>query len=170
MRDPCNKNLQPNYVSWGYASPDLATNFFMRGTFDQTSWYVVEDCLKFYEVILGGLANVTAYNSRLISEAADLLCKEWKTIKLEMPASLEAPFMKLIKLPMLRSYMKGDTDAETIETSVRLIRDILDKFNVVSCIVCVQSELYCRISCFVYNKMEDYVALKDAVLSLIDSN
>ena len=162
VRNPSDLRLQPNYISWGYYSKDIGTNFFMRGTFDQTSWYVVDDCIKFYEIILGGLETITEYNSNLIEKAVEYLCKLWKTERNGVPKNLEAPFMKLIKLPKMKSYTRGDNDEETTNVCVKLIQDILDKFNVVSCMVCVQGEMFCRISCFVYNKMEDYEKLGQA--------
>ena len=168
VRNPNGFKLQPSYISWGYHSKDIATNFFMRGTFDQTSWYVVDDCIKFYEIILGGLELISEYNINLIEKAVDYLCKQWNTKRNDVPKNLEAPFMKLIKLPKMKSYTRGVNGEETTNMCVKLIRDILDKFNVVSCMVCVQEEMFCRISCFVYNKMEDYEKLGEAVLALVD--
>jgi selenocysteine lyase/cysteine desulfurase len=168
VRNPSNFKVQPNYISWGYSSKDIGENFFMRGTFDQTSWYVVDDCIKFYEIILGGLESITKYNTNLIERAVDFLCDKWSTKRNDIPKFLEAPFMRLIKMPKMKSYMRGINDEETTNVCVKLIRDILDKFNVVSCMVCVQGEIFCRISCFVYNKMEDYEKLGEAVQALID--
>jgi isopenicillin-N epimerase len=46
--------LQPNYISHGYAK-SVQFNFYSRGTKDATSWFLVNECIQFYENYLGGL-------------------------------------------------------------------------------------------------------------------
>ena len=98
-------------------------NFFMRGTFDQTSFYVIDECIKYHEMVFGGLETITKYNTSLLEKAVALLCAEWKTCSLQVPKSIEAPFMKLIKMPKMKSYVAGNSDEETTNVCVRLIKD-----------------------------------------------
>ena len=158
--------LQPNYISHCYTR-GIPLNFYMRATTDQSTWYLVDDCVNYYENYIGGIVEISKHSSRVLEEAVGMLVKEWKTGILQIPKDLEAPFMKIIKLPIMKGYEIGSNDAEKI--SIQIMKEILEKFNVVCCVMIIQNELYCRISCFVYNSIEDYVALKDAVLKLVEA-
>jgi selenocysteine lyase/cysteine desulfurase len=159
------KHMQPCFISHGY-NKDLSYNFYQRGTSDKTSWFVVDECFEFYEKNLGGLDRITSFTSRILDEAVELLVKGWQTRILEIPKEMEAPFMRVIKLPLLKDYQIGEGRNDE-DVNVQLMKDVFEKFNVISCMVYLQGEFYCRISCFVYNCLEDYVALRDAVLSLV---
>lgn len=91
----------------------------------------------------------------------------WRTTTLEISSDLEAPFMKMIKLPLLKSYKIAESVEDSNKVSAKLMQDLITDHSVVACIVQVQLEFYCRISCYVYNQLEDYVKLKDAILKLI---
>ena len=163
--DKALKSLQPNFISWGYEK-DLSFNFFFRATCDRSAWYLVEECIDFYENKLGGLSSIRKYTDELLDQAVDLLVKGWNTNEPGIPKELEAPFMRLIKLPYLKSYQVNKPE-DIEKVTLKLARDILERFNVNTLIVYVQNELYCRICCFVYNTIEDYVALRDAVLNMV---
>jgi selenocysteine lyase/cysteine desulfurase len=158
-------NLQPSYISHGY-NMDLSYNFYQRGTADKTSWFVVDECVEFYEEYLGGMDRIHEYTSQILDRAVQLLVEGWKTDILRIPKEIEAPFLRGIKLPYLKEYQCGeDRNAESV--CYQLMRDIFERFRVICCVVYLQEELYCRISCYVYNCLHDYEVLRDAVLSLI---
>ena len=140
--------------------------YILGATCDKSSWFVVDECIKFYEDTLGGLARIQQHTSTVLKQAVEMLVNSWNTSYLELAADLEAPYMKMIKLPALRSY-RIDNQNKADELVPRLMEDLLVSYKVVACIVYVQEELYCRISCFVYNQSEDYVKLRDAILDLI---
>jgi isopenicillin-N epimerase len=158
------KTLQPNYISWGYRE-GLSLNFCYRATSDKSAFFVVDDCIKFYEQNLGGLERIGAYNRTLLEKATAMLTKEWGTEVLMMPEELEAPFMKCIKVPELKSF-KANTEQEEFLVTMTLIRTVMEKYKLVAVFTYIQRELYVRIGCFVYNEFSDYVVLKDAVLDL----
>ncbi len=102
-----------------------------------------------------------------MEEAVEMLRSSWKTNSIEMPKELEAPFMKLIKLPPLKTEFKVESSQEAEKVSTKIMKTLFDDFGIICCVVYIQNELYVRISCFPYNCIEDYEALKDAILRLI---
>lgn len=166
LKDPVRlgKNLQPNYISHGY-NKDLNYNFYRRGTADKTSFFCIEECIKFYEENLGGLTTLHRHANRILPKAVDMLVKAWGTERLGVSPDLEAPYMRMIKLPFMKNYeVKCDADADPALT--KLLRDLYKKHQIISCVVYVQKELWLRISCFAYNQLKDYELLRDAILSL----
>lgn len=96
-----------------------------------------------------------------------MLESEWGTTRLQVPDEMVAPFLRVIKLPELRSFrLTEENKSEWAWIEAALMKHLLDKFNVVAFVSVIYGELYCRISCFVYHSFEDYVALKDAILRL----
>lgn len=163
-REKFEKILQPCYISHGYEK-DISFNFFERGTIDKTSWFLVGSCINFYEHKLGGFENITNYNTKLLDKAVQILTENWQTKKLEIPLEMEAPFMKVIELPELKNYEINDFgDGQAI--CANIMKEIFCRFKIISCIVLIQNRLYCRISCFVYNCIDDFIKLKDAIMEM----
>jgi hypothetical protein len=82
-----------------------------------------------------------------------------------MPRDLEAPNMKLILLPKLKNFqLKRLEDGEKIDE--HLMKTLFDDYKIVSVVLNIQNELYVRISCCVYNELNDYIKLRDAIIDL----
>ena len=163
-KDKYDKILQPCYISHGYEK-DISFNFFERGTVDKTSWFLVDSCINFYEHKLGGLKNITNYNTSILEKAVQILTENWQTKMLEMPSEMEAPFMKVIELPILKDHkIKDVEDGQAI--CANIMKEVFLRFKIISCIVLIQNNLYCRISCFVYNCIDDFIKLKDAIMEM----
>ncbi len=111
------------------------------------------------------IVSIQQYSFNLLDQAVDLLTKGWNTTKVEMAKELEAPFMKLIRLPLMKNYIVND-DKYSENVSINLMKYIHDNYNVISCIVYIQGQLCIRISCFPYNDLNDYIALKNAILDI----
>lgn len=135
---------------------------------DKTSQYVVPDCINFYENFFGGLDRIREYTSPLLERALEMLEREWGTRRLQVPSEMLPAFMRVIKLPEMSAYSLDKVNESDWESKVivPLAKHILDKYNVVAFIGIVNRELICRISCFVYQEFDDYVALKDAILKI----
>ena len=62
----CNDSiiLQPSYISHGY-NRGIGFNFYSRATSDKTSWFLIDECIHFYENYLGGLEKylILSFNS-----------------------------------------------------------------------------------------------------------
>ena len=153
-------NLQPNFISWGYEG-SLRENFFLRATNDKTSHYLVDECIAFH-VALGGLNRIAAYCCDLVDRASEMLISEWKTEKIPIDSSVQAPFMRLIKLPDLECYAKLDVSAKCD----KLMKELMLNYKTVAVVVSIHTQCYVRISAFVYNTINDYIKLKDAILDI----
>lgn len=156
--------IQPNIISHDYGKT-ADVNFFQRGTRDNTSWFLIKDCIDFYQNNFGGLTEITSYTNKLLDEAVKLLTVNWQTDVVQMPKELEAPFMKLIRLPLMKNYQYSNKQ-EAIDKGLELLKDLYEKYSHDACIVVIGGHLCCRISCFVYNILDDYINLKDAILDL----
>ena len=53
---------------------------------------------------MSGQDAVIEYNTKLADEAADLLVERWGTSKLDIPPEMEAPFLRMVRLPDLKDY------------------------------------------------------------------
>ena len=151
------ESLQPNYISYGYKK-SIFLNFKQRASEDMTSCFMVRECIQFYEEEFGGLTTITEYCSEMLERAVALLVNGWQTSTLAIPKQMEAPFMKVIKLPKLKFI--------TIDDCYKLSNYIIAEYNIVVHIIKIADEYFVRISCFVYNDIDDYIALRDAILDL----
>lgn len=162
--------FQPCYISHGYL-PDptrhsVSYNHYQRGTCDKTSFYVVRECIEFYENYLGGLERIRAYTVPLLEKAVEMLEREWGTKRLGVPDDMLAPYLRVVKLPELKRFRVDDKYEWEGNVVSLLGKHLLEKYNVVAFIGIIHGELYCRLSCFVYHEMNDYIALKDAILNI----
>ena len=55
---------------------------------------------------------ITQYVSDLLDEGVAMLCSAWGTTLPEIATELQAPFMKLIKLPEMPNYPKTSVSIE----------------------------------------------------------
>lgn len=183
-QDRADQSLQPNYISHGYLK-SWRVNSRLRGTVDVSQFYLVDDCIRFFTNYLGNYAKVHAYNSSLADRAAEMLAQAWKTHKLQVAKELEAPYMRLIKMPELKSFpvphiavdpsghapLSEESIAErhkAEDASFSVVKALCDKHSVDTFVSLIQGSFYVRISCYIYNEMSDYEKLRDAVLALAD--
>ena len=90
-----------------------------------------------------------------------MLVSSWKSKMQPIGKELEAPFVKCIELPA--SLQHGYTRNELI--------DILrNRYNISTLFNVFNDTMYCRVSFAVYNKIDDYYALKNAILDLSSNN
>lgn len=103
------------------------------------------------------------YNSSLASWAADMLSQQWSEPKLAIPASMEAPSMRMIRLP---APLQGPrTEKYGTQVAIALYK----QHQVAVAVNVVAGELWCRISAQVYNTREDYLHLASAMEKLARS-
>ncbi|XP_069131369.1 uncharacterized protein [Argopecten irradians] len=141
----------------------MALQFFMQGTRDDCPYFCLPEALRFYNGI-GGMETIIRYCSDLLDEAANKMVKEWGTHKLPVPKEMEAPCMRLIKLPKLTGYSPTTNDA------LRLFADIYSRFNIQVVTICGYGDMYVRISANVYNTASDYDKLIAAIRELRDTS
>ena len=78
----------------------------------------------------------------------------------KIPAEMRAPNMAVIALPPDIGYEKTGVAAD------QLTKDLARWYKVWVAISCYSGQLWCRISCQVYNEREDYDRVAEAVLDL----
>jgi selenocysteine lyase/cysteine desulfurase len=164
-RERLSKNLEPNYISWGYQG-SLEFNFCFRATSDKSSWFVIDDCIRFYETYLGGMSRIAAYNNEMLDRAIQMLTKAWDTELIKQPKELDAPFMRCIRMPTFKSLKQPTNEKEEDDIRNNLMEILIKKYKLVALLVYIQGELYTRITSYIYNEIEDYELLRDAVLEL----
>lgn len=161
------RHLQPNVISNLY-NRELSENFHYRGSANTASFYLVDDCIRMHRDFLGGRENIVKYVSKLLDEAVEMLVTAWKTQELEMAKEMRAPFMRMIKLPKLKSIEVKENSDDNEAMCLALVKKLYDEYSVDTFITVVQNTLYCRVSCFIYNELCDYESLKNAILALKD--
>ena len=154
----------------------------MQGTADFSRALAVPAALDFMHKEIG-LEAMRAYNSRLCEAATERLCALWGTRPL-LPPSLAAPFMRSIEAPLdFRRFIQppppaGADEAALLDAALadteginqRVAGAIFHEAGVQGqfalWVVGGRGAIYSRISCQVYNVMEDYERLGAAVLAL----
>jgi isopenicillin-N epimerase len=163
--------IQPANTSWGYYPSssvyDLGMShfhlqFFHQGTRDESALFTIPKAVDFADSLAGGFERIYHYNSTLSSEAKMMLEKRWNTQGKDLaPEDMQAPYMKMIRLPDLCEYKKTNEDA------LRLTNDLIVHHRLVAAIIYINNELYVRISTQIYNRIEDYIFLADTIDKLI---
>ncbi|ELT95331.1 hypothetical protein CAPTEDRAFT_211578 [Capitella teleta] len=126
----------------------------IRGTRDDTPYHCVGEALDFIEGTLGGLGEIQTFVAALLDKSMDNLLQSWNTTTLQMDSDLQAPFMRLIKIP----DPKGASYIEAYLYLEHRIR-ILCMF--------VEGDLFLRLSASVYTDESDFEALNQAVLTMM---
>ena len=156
------QTLQPNYISYGYKK-SVYLNFKQRASEDHISWFLIKDCIEFYEKNLGGINCITQYCSNLLDQAVVMLVESWNTCSFNLPKEMQAPLMRVIKLPPINYLLSNLEDSGA---TYKLTNFILREYKLIAYIVKIGKEFYVRISCFVYNSLEDFIRLKDVILEI----
>lgn len=145
-------------------------NFFYQGTGDNSTYYSSAEALKFYQEI-GGYDKISEYCSKLALDAANLLVKKWKTSLYPMPDDMLPPFMRLIRMPDCKEFptFKTSTDVyrDFCRDNMSLMKTVWERFHIQSVFISIHGQSWCRISASVYNEIEDYEKLADAILTLL---
>lgn len=184
---PLQERQQSLVISHFATRASWRERFFMQGTNDQSRYLSVPAALSFMRAELGGVRDMRLYNSSLCHAATAMLCGMWGTEPLLLP-ELSAPFMRAIETPLDYRYFlavhregkrsleslphsealpvasKDGSINERVATDIFLAAGIQGQF--VFWVVEGRGRVFCRISCQVYNTMEDYRRIGKAVLDL----
>ena len=135
----------------------------MTGTNDYSASLVIPECFKFIEY-LGGLQVIRQRNKTLCTEVVELLSTAWGTTEYVQHESLRTCSMCMIGCPnILGSTAK---DADTVRMKLREEYNIvIQKFFPVQ-----NDRLYLRLSVAVYNYLNEFNCLKDAILDIVSKS
>jgi isopenicillin-N epimerase len=149
-RKEAQRGLHPLVISHGYRQ-GLATEFDWVGTRDLTAWLSIPAAIAFYDAMGGG--RIRAYNHALALEAAALIAGRWGTTVGGPPAMTGS--MATIRLP-------GEWPA-TRKAAERIHDRLWEQHRIEVPVIPFAGALWVRISAQIYNSIEDYARLADAV-------
>lgn len=172
-KSPLSPDLHHPVVSHEYGN-GLAIESAWIGTRDYSSQLVIPEVLEFTNRFEGGLEGIRNRNHDKVVEMAQMLAKAWNT-NLGSPPDM-CPSMAMIGLPS-RLGVFCDDDALNLRSHLR------DHFLVevpIHCEVPRDGETgamdadgcitgYARISHQVYNTLDDYIRLRDAITQLVQN-
>jgi len=144
--------LHPPVVSHGL-DQGFAAEFDWVGTRDPSAWLTVRDAIAFLDCL--GAAAVRAHNRDLAAEAATLLTAAWDS-EAGSPAAMRGA-MATLRLPLPGS---------TPEDAARLHDRLIDEHAIEVPVLALGGSLWVRISAQVYNEIEDYARLAQAVAKM----
>jgi hypothetical protein len=164
----------------------------VQGTLDYSRYLSAPSALDFVKGSLGGFAAMQAYNTALVEAGADTLCKAWGTERMLEPYSelrkegITTPFLVVVVTPLdWRVWVRvgGGGNAvgltqEAAEAALQADEGIHERIaGAVLANSRVQSVFFpwkrggvwcimCRIAVQVYNTLEDYDTLAQAVIAI----
>jgi selenocysteine lyase/cysteine desulfurase len=150
--------IRPVVVNnWGFGQESEGSSpfqiaFAFEGTKDYNSFLTIPVCLKFRQQF--GDQNIMNYNRTLARKAGELLAKMWNTELLVDPSLTVA--MINVGLPF--------KDANLADLLPKLL---VDRYNTYTAVFNVQGKYYTRVSAQIYNEIDDYKYLGNAVLELV---
>ncbi|KAK7197441.1 Aminotransferase class-V [Novymonas esmeraldas] len=134
------------------AGEGLLSEFIWDGTRDYGAYLSIPAIVDFWE--RQGHDRVRGYCAQLLSSAADMLTDAFHSRRV----ARHAPFMSLVELP--EKLQDDFITAKYIQDSLH------DIFRVEVPVKRIDSRYYVRISAFVYNTPEEYLYLREAILSI----
>ena len=147
--------IRPVITSHAYRSA-IQEQFFTQGTTDQTSFLVVSDALQYYNS-KGGYEKIAGHNTALLDQAVKLLVSKWNTCAFPQPDDMVAPFMRLVRVP--------DMTCATGSCEL-LINKLYEEYAITALIMTIGGEPWVRLSAHIYNDINDYKRLGDAILEI----
>jgi len=144
---PFRNTIQPVATSHNYKQ-HWQDNFYDQGTDDITNYMLVDEALDYYEAIGGRQALVANAESKL-NALRHRLCNQLGCSWYPIPVVMEAPFMKIVKLPDSCRYEKSWKGAD------QLWSDLNEKYKLSVYISFANGSLWLRISINCYNNQSD---------------
>ncbi|EFJ40706.1 hypothetical protein VOLCADRAFT_119903 [Volvox carteri f. nagariensis] len=147
--------VRPLVVSHGSGS-GFTSDFIWDGCRDYTPYLATSSALALWRAL--DPARVRRYCRGLLREAVALLTSRWGG-RLLAPSLEMCGCMALVELP----EGLAESDPAT-STDAKYVQDLLHHVHSVECPVkCIQGRLYVRISVHIYNILDDYERLAEAV-------
>ncbi|KAL6061598.1 putative L-cysteine desulfhydrase 1 isoform X2 [Balamuthia mandrillaris] len=161
VRREFQETVFPLSLSHGFGE-GFTSNFIWDGCRDYSAALVIPLLIKFWKAVDEEKAQ--HYMRDLITSATALLQDRWQTSDNVIAPSSMFGTMALVGLPEnLLQTVEGSSSAST-STDAKTIQDKLHYEHKIEVPVkCVQGKLYVRISAHIYNELEDYQRLADAI-------
>ncbi|KAG5474252.1 hypothetical protein LSCM1_03031 [Leishmania martiniquensis] len=147
------KKIHSVVLSHG-AGDGLLSEFIWDGTRDYGTYLTIPAMVDFWE--RQGHHRVRDYCSHLLSSAADMLTIAFGSRKV----ARHSPFMSLVELP---------ENLQDSRITAKYVQDTLhDIARIEVPVKLIEGRYYVRISAFVYNTPDEYVYLRQAILSIAE--
>ena len=143
--------LHPAVISWGL-DRGFAREFDWVGTRDPTPWLTAPVGLELLDRL--GFDRLAAHNHQLVMRAQALLSARWDQAAVVVPDAMIGA-MAVVPMPGRAAATQQEADAERL----RLWRD----HRIEAPIVLFGGRLWVRISAQIYNRLEDYERLAEAI-------
>ena len=148
--------LMPNVLSWDVGQP-FPSNFAWTGTRDPSNWLALPAAFDFMDQF--GEEAVRTHNHKLLRGAIAVLADMWR-FQLTTPDVMTAA-MALVPMPDGLPYPATDKGRNLLEVDLKTDHNI-----VVNPAFAHDGRIWLRITAQIYNDIEDYQKLGDAVLAL----
>lgn len=136
--------MAPLAPSWGYEN-GFPMSFDWQGTSDYSSYISVPSAIEFQQQWSHTERNL--HNSEVVEAGATLLREAWDVDR-HVPAEFEAPWMRMVRLPISPAFTRKECDA--------LIQRAGRELNTETTIMSVGDHNYVRLSAHMYNEAEDF--------------
>jgi selenocysteine lyase/cysteine desulfurase len=165
----------------------LGAEFAMLGTRDYSSLLACTAALDFIYKTFGGIGAMYARNHQLCLDAIRMLSKAWETESACLPESLHTS-MGMVPLPAELGHTMEDNERLRLElrawkphnrdpvpdsastpthtSAFPMPRDVCGGIIVQWCFPVPGDRMYLRVSAAVYNYIEEFEVLRDAVLDI----
>lgn len=121
-----------------------------------SSVYSIKEAFEFIEHV--GDLNIKKYNHELACRVGKEVAKIWDTEELITDEELIGAMVNVL-LP----YQEADVEA-------KLGREFCEKYNTLVKVFKYQGKYYARFSCQIFNEMEDYIYVANAVKEALNIN
>lgn len=142
-------------ISHGYGET-LAAEFDWQGTRDLAPWLTAPAAIAFWDRY-GGIQAVRARNHQLVCEAHHMLLDRFDVEPISPSDGSMLGSMATIQLPEFAKSLSGVDTAEDFNAM------LAERFSVEVPVLELDGQWYVRISAQVYNELEDYTRLADAI-------
>ncbi|XP_069103266.1 uncharacterized protein [Argopecten irradians] len=158
-----NKKVSFPLKSLTSSSPknDILSQFYDQSCRNESCYYSLPTAVHYIRS-KGGIERISMYNTRLLQMASEYLVRLWQTSTLDVPSSMEPPFIRMIRLPKINGFNTSEDDIQS------LMDLIYHDHHIDVCLKSVNDQLYVRLSVHIYNCLDDYKKLGNAVLLLME--
>lgn len=139
--------MAPLAPSWGYED-GFPKSFDWQGTNDYSAYLATPSAIEFQERWSFGERNL--HNTSVVDAGADLLRQAWG-VNQHVPAPVEAPWMRMIRIPGLPAFTREECNA--------LIHRASHELKVETTVMPIGGDNYVRLSAHMYNDVGDYQRL-----------
>lgn len=153
--------IEPLVISHGIGA-DFPSGFYWPGLTDFSSWLALDEAIEFWDLV--GMDAARTYCNYLVCDAAETLMDAWGT-GLGFPLELTGT-MALVRLPELPGLRR--VGEEYTYTHAEAVQNKLFQQRIEVPVKVLSGDLYVRISAHIYNHVDEYAVLQEAIIEMRD--